>query len=252
MGCRSLALASFALASVALVHSGCGAAPPPAAPRVAADPSSSAPPSAAPAEADAADSGQARELPSTCAEGPICLPPPDFAERLCARPYPEAALHLFGPKTPWKRVYLQRSFQAWHVGGHGELRELHRGEEVLVLAAGKTGGGGMQVGGRSFEVFRWDGTCVSLMEDELEFNRPPAAAPANIPLKKLDPDFQAALAEDKRIKALRTNQERLCEGPVAEKEPGKTKCELARRSLSLAIAQAVGRGAPLPPLSVVP
>ena len=250
MGTRSIALASLALASTALIHSGCGA-PPPAAPRVASAPSGAAPPPPA-APQEAVESGATRELPSTCAEGPICLPPPDFAERLCARPYPEAALHLFGPKTPWKRVYLQRSFQAWHVGGHGELRELHRGEEVLVVTAGKTGGGGMQIGGRAFGVLRWDGTCVSLMEDELEFRRPPAAAPANIALKKLDPDFQAVFAEDKRIQALRTTQERLCAAPAAEKEPAKTKCELARRQLSLAIAQAVGKGASLPPLSVVP
>lgn len=193
-----------------------------------------------------------RTLPTACAEGPLCTLPADFAQRLCAGSYPEVALHLFAPGTPWKRAYLQRSFKAWHVGGRGDLREVRSGEEVIILTAGSTDGQKLQIGGQAFDVLRWDGTCVSLMEDELSFRKPPAAAVANITWKKLDPAFQSALSEERHIESLREAQLRICESKAADSEPGKSKCELARRQLSLAIAQAVGRGKALPPLASVP
>lgn len=191
-------------------------------------------------------------LPTNCEGGPVCVPPKEFAQRVCGGTYPEVALHLFAPKTPWKRAYLLRSFQAWHVGGHGDMRELRANEEVLILAVSRGGGEDGQLGGKAFDVIRWDGTCVSLMEDEITFQKPPASVPANITWKKLEPNFQAVFAEDKSIAALRQSQARTCESPAAEQEPGKTKCELARRQLSLAIAQSVGRGKALPALSSIP
>ncbi len=217
-----------------------------------------APPAPTMVEVAAADAAKAkaeeRVLPTSCEGSALCTPPIDFAERLCAGVHLEVALHLFAPKTPWKRAYLQRAFKAWHVGGRGELRDLRAGEEVIIVktAQGAAQGGGADLGGQAFDVLRWDGTCVSLMEDELSFRRPPAAVPANIPWKKLEPAFQSAFAADPQVELSRASQVRICEGAAAEKEPGKTKCELARRQLSLAIAQSVGRGQKLPPLSSVP
>ena len=181
----------------------------------------------------------------------MCTPPVEFAERLCSGVYPEVALHLFAPKTVWKRAYLQRSFQAWHVGGRGELRELRAGEEVLIVKLGRSADKNL-TGGQAFDVLRWDGTCVSLMEDELTFRRPPSAVPANIPWKRLDAAYQEVFFGEKQLESLRAAQVRQCDDAVAQKEPGKSKCELARRRLSAGIAQAVGRGAALPPLSALP
>lgn len=193
-----------------------------------------------------------RKLPEACVEGPTCEMPAEFGERLCAGSQPEVALHLFAPKTPWKRLYLRRSFKAWHVGGRGELRELRAGEEVIVVSVPKTSGTGMQIGGQAFEVLRWDGTCVSLMEDEISTKRPSNAVPANIPWKDLETSYRATFKEEKAIELAQSVQQRLCESPNVDKEPGKSKCELARRHLSLTIAQSVGKGKALPPLSYVP
>jgi hypothetical protein len=192
-----------------------------------------------------------RSLPTSCGDGPVCVPPKEFAERVCAGTYPELALHMFAPKTPWKRAYVLRAFQAWHVGGHGDMRELKANEEVLILSVGRGGGEG-QLGGKAFDVFRWDGTCVSLMEDEITFQKPSGAVPANIAWKKLDPNHQAVFAGDRGIESLRATQSKLCESPAAEQEPGKTKCELSRRQLSQAMAQLVARGKALPELSSLP
>jgi hypothetical protein len=241
---------SFAFVTSLVVGCG-GSAPEPSVPsaaeleaRVAA-----ASPAAMPIVEVAAEE-PVRSLPTQCVEGEgaVCTLPADFGARLCAGAYPEVALHLFAPKTPWKRVYLQKSFQAWHVGGRGEMRELRAGEEVLVV---KTGRGDL-TGGQAFDVLRWDGTCVSLMEDELSFRKPPSAAPANIPWKRLEPEFQSAFAEEKHIEGLRVNQAKLCDDPAADKEPRRSKCELARRQLSQAIAHSVAKGKALPALRAVP
>jgi len=193
-----------------------------------------------------------RVLPSACTEGVVCVPPRDFATRLCAGLFPEVALHMFAPKTPWKRAYLLRSFQAWHVGGHGDMRELRANEEVLIISAQRMGAGVQGLGGQPYDVLRWDGTCVSLMEDELSFKKPAAAVPANIAWKKLDPAFQSLLAEEKNVEMLRATEVRTCDTKSALQEPGKSKCEMARRQVSLAIAQSVGRGKVLPALSSIP
>ncbi len=195
---------------------------------------------------------ETRELPSACADGPICSLPADFAERLCAGAYPEVALRLFSPATPWKRAYLQRSFKAWHVGGRGELRELRAGEEVLIARTNRGTEGNEDLGGRAFDVLRWDGTCVSLMEDEISFRKPPSASVANIAWKKLEPAYQTALFEDRHLESLRASQTRACEAPGVEKEPAKSKCELATRQLSLAMAQSIGKGKELPAPASIP
>mgnify|MGYP000996583816 CR=1 FL=1 len=120
--------------------------------------------------------------PDRCDQSePFCLPPATFAEDVCRGQHAELALHFFGPKTPWKRAYVLRAFKAWHVGSRSDLRELRAGEEVILLTGGgKAKPGGIQdAAGRGFDALRWDGTCVSLMEDELSFQRPAAAVPAN-------------------------------------------------------------------------
>lgn len=190
-------------------------------------------------------------LPTSCTTGSDCSLPSAFGERLCRGSYPEVALHLFAPKTPWKRAYLRKSFQAWHVGGRGEMRELRTSEEVLVVSEKAGAGAGLGMGG-AFEVLRWDGTCVSLMEDELSFHKPGGAVPANIEWKKLDGPTKSALDGEREIVELRNAWTKTCDGPSAEREPGRSKCELALRRFSLAIAQSIGRGKVLPPPASLP
>ncbi|MBL8742050.1 MAG: hypothetical protein JNK04_13175 [Myxococcales bacterium] len=190
-------------------------------------------------------------LPTACAAGSGCSLPTDFGERLCRGSYPEVALHLFAPTTPWKRAYLRKSFQAWHVGGRGEMRELRTSEEVLVVNEKAGAGAGLGMGG-AFEVLRWDGSCVSLMEDEISFHKPSAAIPANIEWKKLDESMKTALGAEREISELRNAWTKTCDGPAAEREPGRSKCELALRRFSLAIAQSIGRGKVLPPPASLP
>lgn len=187
---------------------------------------------------------RSQELPTNCSDTSLCTPPVAFAERLCSGVHPEVALHLFAPATPWKRAYLRHHLKAWYVGGRGDERELHGGEEVLILREG----GGM--GGKAYDTLRWDGTCVSLMEAELSFKKPAGSFPANIPWKRLEPTFQSAFSEDRKVEMALVAQDRACK--ATQKEPQKTQCELAQRQLSLAIAQSVLRGRSLPSLASIP
>ena len=246
---RTLGTLPLGVVAIALGGAACGsgAAPPPEAAPVETSPATA---SVEPAPVD--DAPETRELPTACADGPICSLPSDFAERLCAGAYPEVALRLFSPATPWKRAYLQRSFKAWHVGGRGELRELRAGEEVIIARTNRGTEGNDDLGGRAFDVLRWDGTCVSLMEDEISFRKPPSASVANIAWKKLEPAYQSALFEDRYLENLRASQIRICEAPGVEKEPAKSKCELATRQLSLAMAQSIAKGKELPAPASIP
>ena len=242
---------SLVCAALSLVA--CGGSPAPEPATVAQPAGADDRPEASPTSPDreGAAEQEARSLPASCEGSSPCTMPKDFGGRLCQGAAAEVAMHLFAPGSPWQRVYVKRAFKAWHVGGRGEMRDLKSGEEVLVVKQGGNSGS-MDLGGRAFDVLRWDGTCVSLMEDEISFQRPPSAVPANITFAKLAPEFQEYLAADKPVGSLLSNQKRLCEDKKAEKEPGKTKCELARRQLSQGIARVVASGKPLPALAYVP
>src|SRR5687767_14939595 len=46
-------------------------------------------------------------LPAACAKARFpCLPPAKWVDSLCADVYPDVALHMFAPGTPWQRFYM--------------------------------------------------------------------------------------------------------------------------------------------------
>src|SRR5256885_6940989 len=142
---------------------------------------------AVPAEEPAAP----ESIPSECGDegalgkDKLCLPSGSYAKKLCGGIYPEVALGLFAKGTPFTRVYLAGDVDAWNAsGGLTHRARLAFDEEVIVLAKHAPGGsGGIVMTGMqaSFDVLRWDGTCVSVMEGELTTKRPPAAKPAAVP-----------------------------------------------------------------------
>ncbi|MGH7437144.1 MAG: hypothetical protein ACRENE_15830, partial [Polyangiaceae bacterium] len=94
------------------------AAPPAPAAAAAPEPvASAAPPAPAPEPA--------RELPSKCAdgtEGPRCLFPDEFVDRLCRRAFVDTTLVLFQKSAPWHHAYLRRKVDAWFTGGPSSKR----------------------------------------------------------------------------------------------------------------------------------
>jgi hypothetical protein len=191
-------------------------------------------------------------LPTSCDEatigkdGKLCVPAATYAKKLCGGIYPEVALGLFAKGTPFSRVYLAGDVDAWNAsGGLTHRAHLVFDEEVIVLAKHAPGGssGGIVMTGMqaSFDVLRWDGTCVSVMEGELTTKRPPSPKPATVPFSRLEETTRRALLASPKVK---TTQSEL--GKICATGDDKKKCEKAEQAFTRAVVDVVRSGAPLP------
>jgi hypothetical protein len=204
--------------------------------------------------ADDAKADEPAPLPTTCGaeatikDAKLCLPQAAYAKKLCTSTYPEVALGLFGKGTPWTRVYLAGDVEAWNAsGGRTHRAKLAFDEEVIVLGKhGAGAGGGIVMTGAqsSYDVLRWDGSCVSVMEGELTTRRPPAPKPADVPFSRLEESTRHALLATPKVKS---THEALFKACTSVSSPAEKKaCEKADKAFSLAIVEAVRAGAPLP------
>jgi hypothetical protein len=190
------------------------------------------------------------ELPTACAAGKpgakaSCLPPTKFVTSLCHGTYPDVALAMFARGTPWMRVFAARDVEAWDASRRGrESSMMGQGEEVIVLVD-RTGGSGMIVGGGSYDVLRWDGTCASLMADEVTFDKPPVdARSAGIPWRRLDDGIRTALSSDRRIASADADHRRSCRGATLGAK--NAACRKAEERLTLLVVEQVRKGTALP------
>ena len=178
-----------------------------------------------------------------------CLPPGTFAKKVCGGIYPEVALTMFAKGTPWTRVWLAGDVEAWNAsGGLTHRAKLAFDEEVIVLSRhGASGGGGgivMTGAMASYDVLRWDGTCVSVMEGELTTRRPPSPKPAPVPWSRLEETTRRALLGSPKVKATHDTLDKACASVSSAVE--KKTCEKADRAFAKAVAEYVRSGGSLP------
>lgn len=194
------------------------------------------------------------EIPNECATDTtlrrtkVCLPPAKFANKLCASVFSDVALSMFTKGTPWTRVWLAGDVEAWNAsGGLTHRAKLAFDEEVILLArhGAGTGGGIIMTGAQaSFDVLRWDGSCVSVMEGELTTQRPPTPKPAPITFHRLEETTQRALLASRKVKATHDGVGKAC---VEGGEPAaKRVCEKAERAFTGAVVDYVRGGGTLP------
>jgi len=188
-------------------------------------------------------------LPTTCTPaGPkkLCTPDAEFAKRACASEFPDAALTLFAKGSPWTRGYLTRDVDAWGAtGGRTHRAKVVFDEEVIVLQHRKAEGNGgvvMVVNGESgsYDILRWDGSCVSVMADELTLRRPPQPKRALVPWRRLDEGTRTALLSVPKVKASYDALGKVCDGT------NEAKCTQAEGALTGAIVDFVRGGGELP------
>lgn len=185
-------------------------------------------------------------VPTACEDTsvPVCTPPKPFVDRLCRQSSPDVALALFRKGTPWTRAYIRVNADAWYAGGgmaHPSRVEV--GEEVLIVANRTGGGGRVQiVGSGSYDVYRWDGTCVSLMQDEVTTRRVGFPRTAPIPWRKLDPTVRDALLRDKGIAFRNGLGDRFCKVGESESRP----CRKHHEALTALVVDYVRRGGEVP------
>ena len=189
-----------------------------------------------------------KELPTPCAgEGDICTPPAKFVDRLCMRTTPSLALTMFHKDSPWTRAYVRGNMEAWYANGRSRPRQLSYGEEVIIVANRANSGSGIQVSGSgSYDVYRWDGSCVSLMSDEVTLRRVGAPNEAVIEWKRLDDGLRANLGQDKHIAHRNDRRLEACKGS------DNGRCERAEKALSQMIAHYVRQGGELPEPTELP
>lgn len=209
-------------------------------------------------EADAAAPEEAPEpapLPSSCAERlPItkedtaCIPDQDFVKRLCAGSFPDVAIALHVKDSPWSRAWLAGDVEAWNASGarFTNPEKLVFDEEVLVLSRRAAPTGKVVVSGAqaTYDVMRWDGTCVSVQEGELRWKRPPAPKTAMITWKNLDEATKTALLASKWVKAAREAADKACAS--TDDATKRLACKNAEREASQAVGNALRTGLSVP------
>lgn len=251
------------LVLLSLSAAGCGSAkppPPPAKPAAPAKapsrPASADGDAAAKEAAEKAKDAASRQIPTACAEGgdgKVCLPPTSFVKRLCGGFHPDIALTLFAKGTPFTRAYAAREVEAWNAsGGASSSDKLAADEEVLILYQRIPETGGMVVSGSGggYDVLRWDGSCASLMSEEVRLKAPAKPKYAAIPWKSLDEKTRAALEANEKVSKGVTERRKECKG--ATMGGVSLKCEKADKAMSALIVEYVRGGGSLPPPPPLP
>ena len=212
---------------------------------VARAPESVAVEEAPPADNVQAEESTALEIPSVCApsDTKICTPPSPFVAKLCQSKSPDVALSMFRKSTPWTRVYVRRETDAWYMGArHSSPVKLLVHEEVIVVASRSGGSSGIQVSGSgSYDVYRWDGQCVSIMADEVSVRRPSIPESAAIAWNSLTEATRQALLDDRAIKSRYDQQRDRCSA-----DSNAPRCTDATTALMRLITDYVRRGGKVP------
>jgi len=245
------------VALTVLFLAGCGSSTPPA---ETPSTTSTAPAAESSAPAAAADAAEAEEdpkkIPDACAgdNKDACQMPKGFVKRLCSGVYPELALMFFQKGTPWRRAYVSVKEAAPFngLGGPSSEEKLTFDEELLVLVERKVDTGGMQVSGAgsSYDLLRWDGTCVTLSAEEVRLTAPPKPKHATIPWRILEDPTQNALLANEALAKVAAERKKECKG--ATMGAVSAKCEKADKALNDLVADAVRGGTSVPKPAKVP
>ncbi|MBN1612430.1 MAG: hypothetical protein JW940_37715 [Polyangiaceae bacterium] len=201
-----------------------------------------------PADTDENEPAQTADLiPSGCATpGAVCLPPAEFAARVCAGKNPDVAVYMMQKGQPWTHGYIrvENVDTVNTLGGPTGEAKLAFGEEVLVLRGRTEKTGGVQVSGTGgFIVLRWDGTCATLAEHELVTWVPGLPRHAPLTWKYLGAGVQQALLESRRVREARKQHRDQCQGATFGRSP---ECLKATERLNEAIVVAVRTGTKVP------
>ena len=148
---------------------------------------------------------------------------------------------MFSKGTSWTRGYATRNLEAWYASGRRTFGvQVAFDEELLVLRHHGRSAGAAVSGSESYDVLRWDGSCVSLQPEEITWRRPPAPKQAPIAWRLLDSDARAALLQDPKVWSSAERRRNLCtDGTDAA-------CIRAETSLSRTVAERVRAGARVP------
>jgi hypothetical protein len=175
-----------------------------------------------------------------------CLPPPGWVKRLCDDVYPDVALHMFQPGTPWKRLYMVANAEPFNASGGASLLgdKMRRGEEVIALKR-RSGREGVQVGDTAgYDVLRWNGACATIHDGDFSTYKPSDVVYSKLEWRQLSLPLRRLLEGEPEISAAYEARRKACKGRnlgiVAEE------CESNDRLLIEEIVRFVHSGVSLP------
>lgn len=249
----------FSLAVLAALAIGCGnSTPTPKEPESSSDGTSAAPTDTAEpaATAEAAPKEEVVTLPTSCANPgeKVCVMPEPFVKKLCNGFFPDLALAMFAPGSPWTRAYVNiKEADAWNSrSGPASDAKLKYDEEVIIVAEQKPDLKGMTVSGAgsSYDFLRWDGTCASLTAAEMSLNKPPKPGAPSIPWRSLEDPTKEALEKDEKFAKLVNDRRKECKG--ASIGSVSDKCEKADKLLNAAVVEMIRKGVEIPKPAKLP
>lgn len=248
------------LALFAVLALGCGPSnPTPKDPAPSGDETSttaSADTSTSETKTDAPKADEPVALPTSCANPgeKVCVMPEAFAKKLCSGFFPDLALYMFAPNSPWSRAYVNiKEADAWNSRqGPASDAKVVYDEEVIIVSEQKPDLKGMSVSGASasYDFLRWDGTCASLTAAEMTFNKPPKAKNPPVPWRSLEDATKEALQKDEKFKKLADDRRKECKGATIGGVSDK--CEKIDKQLNAAIVDSVRKGTELPKPAKMP
>ena len=175
-----------------------------------------------------------------------CLPPVPWVNRLCNDVYPDVALHMFKPGTPWQRFYMVARAEPFNASGGASLLgdKLEMGEEVIALRR-RANDGEMQVGDQSgYDVLRWNGSCATIHDGDFSTTPPREVRHSRVEWRKLSVDMRSALESEPEIQATYEERRKQCRGATLGQVTAE--CEKLDKRLVEEVVRHVRTGAPLP------
>lgn len=197
-------------------------------------------------------------IPTKCAKGSKhrteCLPPPGWVGRLCDDVYPDVALHMFKPGTPWKRLYMLMRADPVNASGGSSLLgdKLERGEEIIALRRRSEADGEVQVGDNNagYDVLRWNGACATIHDGEFAETRPSHIVQSKVEWRRLGLPLRQQLEAQPAIAAAYEARRKSCHGFSLGRVSGD--CEADDKALMQEVVRYIQTGPELPEASRMP
>jgi hypothetical protein len=197
-------------------------------------------------------------IPTRCAKGKKhngeCVPPPGWVKRLCDDVYPDVALHMFAPGTPWKRMYMLQRAEPVNASGGSSLigDRMERGEEIIALRRRSENEGEIQVGENNagYDVLRWNGACATIHDGEYAEDRPSHIVQSKVEWRRIGLPLRQHLEAQPAIAAAYAARSKSCHGFSMGSVSGD--CESNDKLLMQEVVRYIQSGPELPEATRMP
>jgi hypothetical protein len=238
---------------IACVIGGCGSAPEPAAehpkpPKTAAQKHANVS-----GDEPIEEAQKTKAIPWRCRKSkPPCMPPPTFVKRLCEDVYPDVALHMFKPGSPWRRFYMLHNAEPFNASGGASLLgdKMRRGEEVIALLR-RNPRNGVQVSDiAGWDVLRWNGACATIHDGEFSTDPPSDVGHARVEWRSLGVETRQAFEAEPDFEEVYEARRKSCKGITIGRVTAE--CEENDKLLADEIVRHVRNGLVLPKPKKIP